>query len=604
MDRLRSHILLLAASVAVWALFYLDLISFFPNRNGMLGNDYGLKLPQLLDGYFWFKVNGLWPVYWFSPAFCGGVPVFAHPINHFYSVPQFLTFVIDPLSAVIWTWMGFGVLGFVGFFLLMRRVCGASASVSLLCATLFLFNGFFSSRMRVGHIDYHSFMLVPWCAFLLLRQRPAGAWSRWMRAGDTIGAGLIITYMLFSGAQTVLPAFVLTVLAVCLICIFYSPDRFSIKAFALGYAAACGVALALSAAKLSAIFHFLSHFPRMHYTLPQFDGIAFTLSAVYRALFTGSAHAFFTSHMIHQPYPLGPHEFDFGLTPVPLVLMAAAAILFLARGVAGRGTSALFAGRLFLFPVICLLLAVPVLLNTYYPVWGEFLKTIPVIKNSTQCVRWFCIYIPVVILVTGMAVEDTPVLKKARHVLSVTGVAAVILLNMTADRGFYQSQTYPPERILDAYQAVRCGGVRPVITHISACVDEYGRADWRVDRNDMLADHQSQMFCYDSVFGYLLETFPFNGIRPGPALEVRNGYLNIKNPACFVYPDANGCLPGEHFRVDQIEDAYAFTRYRSFSFKVSFVQRVANGITGCAAAALIFLSAIICRQRFRLRRSA
>ncbi|MDY6832265.1 MAG: hypothetical protein SWC96_10585, partial [Thermodesulfobacteriota bacterium] len=535
---------------------------------------------------------------------CWGYPHKSRMRHHFYSVPQFLTFAMDPLSAVICTWMVFGVLGFMGFFVLMRRGFGVSVSVAFFCATLFLFNGFFASRMRIGHIDYHSFMLVPWCAFLLLRQRPAGAWGRWMRAGDTIGVGLIITYMLFSGAQTVLPAFVLTVLVVCLIYIFYCPDWFPIKVFALEYAGACGIALSLSAAKLSAIFHFLSHFPRLHYTLPQFDGIANTLPAVYRALFTGSAHAFFTSHMVHQPFPLGPHEFDFGLTPVPLVLMGAAVILLLARVVAGRDTSTLFTGRLFLFPVICLLLAVPVLLNTYYPVWGEFLKAVPVIKNSTQCVRWFCMYIPVVILMAGIAMEKTPVSLKTRSVLAAAGAAAVILMNMTADRAYYHSQRYSPESIVDAYHAVRSGEVRPMITHIGACVDENGRVDWRINRNDTMTEHQSQMFCYDSIFGYFLETFPFRGIRPGPVLAAENGYLNIKNPACFVFPEANGCRPGDHFRVDQIEDAYAFTRYQPFPFKVSSLQRVANGITGGAVAVVFLVFGMVCWQRFRLRSRA
>ncbi|ABW67270.1 hypothetical protein [Desulfosudis oleivorans] len=601
MLRLKSCILLLSASVAAWIFFYFNFIPFFPNSSGMLGNDYGLKLPQLLDGYFWFKTNGLWPVYWFSPAFCGGAPVFAHPVNHFYSVPQFLTFLMDPLAAVICTWMVFGVLGFIGFFVLMRRGFSVSVSVAVFCATLFLFNGFFASRMRIGHIDYHSFMLVPWCAVLLLMQRPAGAWGRWMLTGDTIAAGLIITYMLYSGAQSVLPAFVLTVLVVCLICLLLRPDRFSTKIFMLQYLTACFLALALSAAKLSAIFHFLNRFPRTHYALPQFDGIVDTLSAVYRALFTGSAHIFFTSRMIHQPYPLGPHEFDFGLTPVPLVVVAAAVVFRLMQGPVNERRFAFSLKRGLLFFVVCLLMAVPVFLNTYYPVWGEWLKTVPIIKNSTQCVRWFCMYIPVVILMAGIAMEKTPVSLKTRSVLAAAGAAAVILMNMTADRAYYHSQRYSPESIVDAYHAVRSGEVRPMITHIGACVDENGRVDWRINRNDTMTDHQSQMFCYDSIFGYFLETFPFRGIRPGPVLAAENGYLNIKNPACFVFPEANGCRPGDHFRVDQIEDAYAFTRYQPFPFKVSFLQRVANGITGGAVAVVFLVFGMVCWQRFRLR---
>jgi len=28
--------------------------------------------------------------------------------------------------------------------------------------------------------------------------------------------------------------------------------------------------------------------------------------------------------------------------------------------------------------------------------------------------------------------------------------------------------------------------------------------------------------------------------------------LNLKNPACYVYPKANDCAPGDHFTEDQI----------------------------------------------------
>ena len=32
---------------------------FYPNLQGKLGHDYALFLPKLLDGYFWYRANGL-----------------------------------------------------------------------------------------------------------------------------------------------------------------------------------------------------------------------------------------------------------------------------------------------------------------------------------------------------------------------------------------------------------------------------------------------------------------------------------------------------------------------------------------------------------------
>ena len=53
-ETLKKGLVLVAGLAAV--MFYAALFSpFLPGRHALLGHDYGLKLPQLLDGYFWFK---------------------------------------------------------------------------------------------------------------------------------------------------------------------------------------------------------------------------------------------------------------------------------------------------------------------------------------------------------------------------------------------------------------------------------------------------------------------------------------------------------------------------------------------------------------------
>ncbi len=49
-------------------------------------------------------------------------------------------------------------------------------------------------------------------------------------------------------------------------------------------------------------------------------------------------------------------------------------------------------------------------------------------------------------------------------------------------------------------------------------------------------------------------------------LAEHEGKLNLKNPACYVFPEANGCRPGDVFRADQLEQATAFAAYRPFDF--------------------------------------
>jgi len=79
-----------------------------------------------------------------------------------------------------------------------------------------------------------------------------------------------------------------------------------------------------------------------------------------------------------------------------------------------------------------------------------------------------------------------------------------------------------------------------------------------------------------------MEAFPRKTLRPGPALESRDGVLNLKNPACYVFPEENGCSPGDHFASAQLREARAFTRYEPIAFVASTWQRLANAVTLCA----------------------
>ena len=102
-------------------IFYFVFQSFFPG-NGMMGADYSLFFPSMLDGVFWYKVNGLTAVPWFTPAFGGGLPKFPNPQSVYYSLEQFLCFVTDPLTSIKITLFLFALVGFVGFYLLLKRI--------------------------------------------------------------------------------------------------------------------------------------------------------------------------------------------------------------------------------------------------------------------------------------------------------------------------------------------------------------------------------------------------------------------------------------------------------------------------------------------------
>jgi hypothetical protein len=105
-------------------------------------------------------------------------------------------------------------------------------------------------------------------------------------------------------------------------------------------------------------------------------------------------------------------------------------------------------------------------------------------------------------------------------------------------------------------------------------------------RNDVLTQGRSQLLCYEPLFGYRLEKFPVKTLRPGPVSAIHEGYLNVKNPVCYVYPLENACEPGDHFSVEQPEVVAAFIAYKPMPFRLPAWQQVANVVNILAIAGI------------------
>jgi hypothetical protein len=578
-----KSIIIGSIGLALTACYVLIFGKFFPIVKGGLGHDFTLGLPQLLSGYFWFRNNGLSSVFWFSPFICGGVPAFPHPIHFFYSLPQFLSFLVDPFSAVILNFIIFAAAGFWGHYFLVRRLFATNVSIALLCATLFLFNGFYVYRYIIGHFLFHSFMLVPWCVLLLTDPGRDNAPGRLRKnAGACAATALLISYMVHSTLQNLMPPVMLSIVVACLICGLAMGRRFSIGTWTKRFICACALALAISAAKLSALYHFLSHVPRTGYSLPQFTRLSDLLYVLFHSLFFSPAWERARQSMTNLQFTLKRHEFEFGLTFVPLVILCAGGLYFLiAWGIARRQKKrcGLNARTMSLLMVVLSVLTLPIALNYYTPGWNRFLKTVPVIGSSTQCTRWFCMYIPVITLLTAIVAQKTPFFRRFRVLVAIIGIGCILFVNLNMNKSYYHQETYSPLPIMAMYYKVKKGQWDPVITDIGVCTDEFGRPGMPVFRNDSLIFGQSQLLCYDSAFGYMLENLPMNQLSPGSVFKEKDGFLNIKNPACYVFPEANGCLPGDQFRVEEKDKVVAFTHYRPYDFKMPLAQKIADYVS-------------------------
>lgn len=548
-----------------------------PNDHGMASADYAFWLPNLLAGYFWYLRNGLFALPWFTPAECAGVPFQADPQLGYLSLPQFLSFVTDPLSAVRISLFIYAGVGFGGTWWLARRAFALSAPASLLAAGLFMLNGFFSARMAVGHLAFAPYMLLPaFCGALL--PRPGGPAMGMVRSAvilRAVLAGLLLAAMIQSGMLVLLPqVFVCTAAIVLLWATLFGWSW--VPVVILGGGVLLG--LGLCAGKLVATLAFLSHFPRENYPLPGVRGLAATIYVAVRALFWPFGTAL-RDWVVNTPIIQDPHEFAFGVGLAPPLLMAAALAMAWSRS----GWRALLPRRRALAAGLALIIALPIALNCYAPGWNALLKSLPILHNSSSLLRWFVVLILPAIIGAALALDRLAragsgrawALAAAALALTVGGVAGTDM----APYGSAGLGMYTPTDVTQAWQHAHDTGAPLPIRAVAQLFNGDHRPLFIPDRQNAMAHGYSVLTCYDPVFGYRLENLPFGPIRLAPAMYAHDGVLNFKNPACYVFPGANQCAPGDQFGVAQADALQRFLNYQSYDFAKPLGARLADWVS-------------------------
>lgn len=543
---------------------------FLPNQNGRLGHDYAYFLPRLLAGKYYWTMNGV-SIPWFSPFACGGLPSFPNPQDQWFSFPQLLSLVVSPLASIHLTLLMFAGIGFFGCYLLLLISFGCPFPVAMTGATIFLFNGFFGARMAIGHLTAHGFMLVPMVAYLLICPEAAMC-SRVLRV---VGAGLLGAYLLLTAAQFI-PPFMFALLAVCLIYVLGTGRRWHVY---LHFALVVIIAIMIASAKLVAAMSTLQQFPRSHNLVPGSPTLLGLLEIAGRGIFGFPEVSRTAEILTNQQWRLDIHELDYGLSIAPLFL--AGIILWFAfpwRGKSEISLPVAASTPLLEKILLAILLVVPLALNFYSPGWSAALKHVPVLNSTSTYMRWFSIYVPIIPVAVSVALARVPLSVTQQWFIWCSATVVVLCQCAFADVSYYETQDYSPGRVLQGDAQLRRNGSVPPVERVI-----------RFD-HDSLVNGASTTHCYEALFGYRLENFPRGSLHTGPSLRA-DGIPNVKNPACYVYPHENGCVPGDHFRVDQADLAAAFLRYEPFEFQISTMQRWANmtsllSLGGCCLAML------------------
>lgn len=562
--------------------YHLIFRDYFPLPNGRMGHDYMGTLGIFLDGFLWYRNNGFITPPWFSPSFCGGQALFADPQSGFYSIPQFLTFLVDPLQAVYWSFLLFAALGFWGMYLFARHCLALERLPAFVAATVFMFNGFYAHRMIIGHYGYQSFMLLPMIALLLLR-KPTAPLRSARSIMYSLLAGLLVAYWFHSGLTTLMIPAALGV--VCLACLaaFRTPDGIAKSLVARGTLALLPV-LGLAASKLNANLTLMSRFARDFYPLPGIAGPADLLEFVLRALFYSSENTYRMATPLWKniQWSAMPHELAYGVTPIPLAIYIIALGVVALRLRRQTGNSPDWRRHVLPAAILGAILVWPVAMLYYSPEWNAALKSLPLIGSTTSPFRWLIIYIPCIAALSGIAVASAG---RARGLVAALAIIGIPLLNFLEVRSYYEAQDHDPRAVLAFYNALRSGTAESRIVRIGA--------QQAVD-NSQLAEGTSPMRCYNPLYGYRLEKLGNGHLVPGPADAVApDGSLNLLNPACLLFPDENQCRPWDTFKAEQRHEAERFTAYRPFDFVRSDRQVIADRITLTSALlTMIFLVAV------------
>jgi hypothetical protein len=483
---------------------------------------------------------------------------------------------------------------FWGGYLLMRRVFDTGMAAATLVGGLLMFNGFMPHRLLIGHVGFHGFALVPWIALLLLM--PLHRFTDSLAAA--VIAGVLLGYWVHGGFGTLILA---GALGVALVAAIHAVRGGGLRPFIARSAVAALVGLGLGAGKLWAGFAFFGNFPRNNYRLPGADGILGTLEAITGALFLPSqwAHSFGNPLLRNVQWSLDTHEWAFNFSFAALLLIVVLVVVALRRP-SQNHAGAKQAWWAWLVLTACLTL--PFLYNVYTPDWNAFLKRLPILNSASSALRWLIVYIPAIAIVTGLLLEKSGWSSRIRLILAASCLVATALQTAIEPREYYDSQSFDARPLQIADALFRAGRLQPEIIQLGAEADfSAGAFHTKLSRNDTFIVGTSKLFCYNSAFGYGLEKFSAAGMAYGPVLAERDGYLNLKNPACYVFPKENGCQPGDRFRADQLEQAKRFVKYRPFEFRISTGQYIANQITFLTLLAIATVGLIVLLQAIRHR---
>lgn len=548
----------------------------------MVGYDYGLFFPPLLDSAVHFRNNGF-SILWYTPSFGGGVPSFPNPQDLQLSLLEILLLWIPPWQVVSASSIFYISLGFIASIRFFQKVLKLTPEASILGAIFFSANGFVMQRMAVGHLSFQPFPMF--AVILLLFFDPALSTAL---AGVLLG--VMSAFLIYQAGFFVVVIFGLSSLIVFQLVRIIQPEIFSWKRIFMLVVLGCLIALLLSASKLSAVYSFMRFFPRQLADVYSVSLFSALFGVVLQLLGTMNLVPFFsiarldynllTNYLIHVSGAYyGFWEFDMSMSPLVFgIILAGATKLFYAprkylKHCAIRKNCA--AVLLFIF-FVWLVVEFTLATGWFYP----HLRQMPILSSLHVNARFAAAFIfPLAFL--AAVIYDSWNRRWSQKRSAFMFILANILTLVPLSTYFMftediQSRTYDVTGATEVYQSIRAGEKFAV-----------SAIDGLETGSQALQTGSSNLYLREPLFGYALEDF-HPEIKAGSIWDVSNGYFNMTNPSGYVFPEINQTRPFERIKIQDRENLEAFANYLQPKWKIPLYQKICNWISALTLVFVIF----------------
>ena len=547
---------------------------FFPNTDGFIGHDWEIFLPNFMFGKIWFY-NNLLSIPWFSPSFCCGVPFFADPQTMYYSLQQVIYLIFDPMISTKIFFFILSVFGYIGTFLLIKKNFKFNNYVSLLCAGLFLFNGFFVYRAIAGHVAYLSYVFVPlYCYFLITSLEKKTNYI------FLVLSALVFANFFHSGSGPIILIIFTSILFVILLYL-HLENNFRIF-FKFFQSLVLGTLISFS--KITSSLFFLSNFPRQ-YPATEFNSLMSFFKTFFVSFFVKPNQNSFNEN-ISSMFPFGIHEMEYSISIIPLILIFF--VFFINK-------------KVFIFNfynirfiiLIFVIFFIPILLNVNIFNQFQIISKIPILNSTWVQFRWMAVYILPIIIISGLVIQNLNTDLKKKQYLVMVLVSLLLVQNFIKDNSWhFNDQRYSIQNAINFSTQLK-QGANVEILGSGIVLDKTGSPKKTNSSNDMFFFSYSPLLCNQAIFGYGLEKLnakkiTFNSKQllqddsifySSSKLDEKDGNFMFFNPSCFLFPKENNCLPGDTFKILEKEKLIKFTKYKKFEFQQSKFQIISNYVS-------------------------